>query len=427
MLSQFFILSARGDTIITRDFRGDLAKGTNEVFFHQVKFWKGEAPPAFNVEGINFLYLRRNGLYLVATSQYNVAPSFVFSMLLRLVKVVKDFCGVLTEESIRKNFVLVYEVIDELIDFGYPQSTSTEQVRPFIVNDPIAVESAPMRFKPSFLTPNTVPSTEVQRPLSSKKNKNEIFVDVFEKVSVLFNSSGYVINSSIEGCIQMKSYLTGNPQLRLALNEDIVVGRANARFGSVVLDDVNFHESVNTSEFEDYKILSINPPDGEFAVMNYRVTGDYQVPFRIFPFIEELTNYKVEMSVKIRACFPQAHYGANVVVRVNLPKHTNSVTFELPKGLRDQKSEFLQSEKVAEWTIKKLAGETEHIMKLRVSLSAPATSKEVGPVSLQFEIPMYNVSALQIKYLRIADLGKGYNPYRWVRYVTQASSYVSRV
>lgn len=48
-------------------------------------------------------------------------------------------------------------------------------------------------------------------------------MDVFEKISVLFNASGYVINSSIEGCIQMKSYLTGNPPLRLALNEDLVV------------------------------------------------------------------------------------------------------------------------------------------------------------------------------------------------------------
>jgi len=31
----------------------------------------------------------------------------------------KDYCGVLTEESIRLNFVLVYELLDEVIDFGY--------------------------------------------------------------------------------------------------------------------------------------------------------------------------------------------------------------------------------------------------------------------------------------------------------------------
>jgi hypothetical protein len=33
----------------------------------------------------------------------------------------------------------------------------------------------------------------------------------------------------------------------------------------------------------------------------------------------------------------------------------------------------------------------------------------------------------QVRYLKIADAGKAYNPYRWVRYVTQSSSYVARV
>lgn len=55
--------------------------------------------------------------------------------------------------------------------------------------------------------------------------KNEIFVDIFEKLSVLFNSNGYAINSSIDGVIQMKSYLKGNPELRLVLNDDLVVGK----------------------------------------------------------------------------------------------------------------------------------------------------------------------------------------------------------
>jgi AP-4 complex subunit mu-1 len=53
--------------------------------------------------------------------------------------------------------------------------------------------------------------------------------------------------------------------------------------------------------------------------------------------------------------------------------------------------------------------------------------KEIGPVSMSFEIPMYNVSNLQVRYLRISEQQKSYNPYRWVRYVTQASSFVCRV
>ena len=41
------------------------------------------------------------------------------------------------EETIRKNFVLIYEIIDEMIDFGYPQLSDTEQVKQFVFTEPI--------------------------------------------------------------------------------------------------------------------------------------------------------------------------------------------------------------------------------------------------------------------------------------------------
>lgn len=72
-------------------------------------------------------------------------------------------------------------------------------------------------------------STAIQKPISkidNKKNKsNEIFVDIFEKLTILFNANGVVINAAIDGVIQMKSYLQGNPELRLVLNNDLTVGR----------------------------------------------------------------------------------------------------------------------------------------------------------------------------------------------------------
>jgi hypothetical protein len=38
-------------------------------------------------------------------------------------------------------------------------------------------------FKPSIFTASTIPSTAVQRPMAASK-KNEIFVDIFEKLTV---------------------------------------------------------------------------------------------------------------------------------------------------------------------------------------------------------------------------------------------------
>lgn len=97
MVSQFYVLSPRGDSIIFRDFRGDIPKTTTEVFFRNVKFWNGkqqEAPPVFNIDGINYLYIKKNGLYFVITNKYNVSPSFGIELLTRLTKLFKDYCGV---------------------------------------------------------------------------------------------------------------------------------------------------------------------------------------------------------------------------------------------------------------------------------------------------------------------------------------------
>ena len=109
---------------------------------------------------------------------------------------------------------------------------------------------------------------------------------------MIFNASGYVINSSIDGCIQMKSYLTGNPALKLILSEDIAMAESNSP-GNVILDDCNFHETVNYSEFLMNKSLRIDPPEGEFVVMNYRITSDFTAPFKVFAFFETVNQYKV--------------------------------------------------------------------------------------------------------------------------------------
>lgn len=61
-------------------------------------------------------------------------------------------------------------------------------------------------------------------------------MDVIEKVNMLFNASGYLINSSVDGYIQMKSYLHGNPNLKLSLNDDLVLaGNNNNTSANVVI------------------------------------------------------------------------------------------------------------------------------------------------------------------------------------------------
>ena len=74
---------------------------------------------------------------MVGTTRFDGSPAFLLELINRISTVIKDFCGILTEESIRKNFILIYEILDEIIDFGNPQLTSTEVIKPHIVNEPI--------------------------------------------------------------------------------------------------------------------------------------------------------------------------------------------------------------------------------------------------------------------------------------------------
>lgn len=55
------------------------------------------------------------GLLFVATTRANVSPSLIMELLQRIARVTKDYLGILSEESLRRNFVLVYELLDEVI------------------------------------------------------------------------------------------------------------------------------------------------------------------------------------------------------------------------------------------------------------------------------------------------------------------------
>ena len=356
-----------------------------------------------------------------------------------IARIFKDYCGTLSEEALRKNFILCYELLDEMIDFGYPQVTRTENLKSFVYNEPIVVDS--VQNTGNMVNPKTASASAVHKPVISSvqangrkttgTQKNEIFVDILERLNVLFSNNGYVLNSTIDGCIQMKSYLAGNPQLRLALNEDLVIGKDSGHYGSVTVDDMNFNDCVNRSEFDTARTLSFVPPDGEFVVLNYRITGEFSTPFRIFPSIEEVEPCKLEISLLIRAEMPNNHFGANVLVEMPLPAHAvaaTSCTLLSAPGTGHASAEYTGGKIV--WTMKKFPGGAEQNLRIKVTLNQPCTTQikqALGPVNMCFEIPMYNVSNLQVRYLRVAENMVGYTPYRWVRYVTQSSSYVCRL
>ena len=94
-----------------------------------------------------------------------------------------------------------------------------------------------------------------------KHRKNEIFLDVIEKVNLLVASNGTVLHSEIMGSIQMKSFLSGMPELKLGLNDKLMfeaTGRSTNRIKAVELEDIKFHQCVRLGEGGDAHVLALS-------------------------------------------------------------------------------------------------------------------------------------------------------------------------
>lgn len=192
---------------------------------------------------------------------------------------------------------MVYEILEEMMDFGFPQVMNTEQVKPFVSSTVVQNKQLPKTKKTmfGFFNKDTVVADVTKTGI--QQNTNDIYVDVIENIVATFNSSGNIINSYINGQVLCKSYIAGNPSFKMRFCDNIVVGQDQS-YG-IKLDDVNFHPCVNYSDFEFNKTLNFSPPNGTSTAMTYRISKDFNYPFKIHSFIDEKSNFKIVLSLKV--------------------------------------------------------------------------------------------------------------------------------
>lgn len=96
------------------------------------------------------MHLKRNNLYFVLTTRYNISSTVILELLEKMCVVLKDYIGVESEDSYRKNFILIYEILDEIIDFGNVQQTNG--LKYYIINEPIEENIQPENMLTNFVS-----------------------------------------------------------------------------------------------------------------------------------------------------------------------------------------------------------------------------------------------------------------------------------
>ena len=89
-----------------------------------------------------------------------------------------------------------------------------------ILNEFIKTESFELTLSSSkkfedIKLPSAISGAVSWRPEGIKYKKNEIYMDVEEKVNMVVAHNGNVIKSEVLGSIKAKSYLSGMPELKL--------------------------------------------------------------------------------------------------------------------------------------------------------------------------------------------------------------------
>lgn len=144
MASLIAILDLKGKPLIQRSYRDDVPSSYVERFLPlvlEIEEDGQQVTPCFSRDGVNYMHIRHSNLYrlcilsfllpsesiqVLALSKRNSNASETVLFLHRLSQVLVEYFKELEEESIRDNFVIIYELMDEMMDFGYPQTTESK-------------------------------------------------------------------------------------------------------------------------------------------------------------------------------------------------------------------------------------------------------------------------------------------------------------
>jgi len=240
------------------------------------------------------------------------------------------------------------------------------------------------------------------------------------------SATGQVIKSEIDGALKMKSFLSGMPELKLGLNDKIVMesrGRDLAKGKSVEMEDIRFHQCVRLSQFENDRTISFIPPDGDFTLMEYRLATQVRPLIWIEAHIEPHSRSRVEFLVKAKSNFKRRSTASNVEIILPVPSDADTPTFKTSIGHVD----YVPERDAIIWRIKQMPGQKEFLMRAGFGLpsissmddgqvtTVPTLSAltKKRPIAVNFEIPYFTVSGIQVRYLKIIEK-TNYHASPWV-------------
>ncbi|XVE63147.1 hypothetical protein DITRI_Ditri06bG0176900 [Diplodiscus trichospermus] len=414
MLECIFLLSDSGEVMLEKQLTGHRVDRSICDWFWDHAISQGDSFKSQPVIASPTHYLFQvvqEGITFLACTQVEMPPLMGIEFLCRVADVLSDYLGGLNEDVIKDNFVIVYELLDEMIDNGFPLTTEPNILREMIAPPNIVSKVLSVVTGSSSNVSDTLPgatgSCVPWRAADPKYANNEVYVDLVEEMDAVVNREGVLVKCEICGEVRVNSHLSGLPDLTLSF--------ANPS----ILDDVRFHPCVRFRPWESHQILSFVPPDGEFNLMSYRVRKLKSNPIYVKP---QLTSDagKCRVNVLVGTKNDPGKTMDSITVQFQLPPCVLSADLTSNHGTVN-----ILSNKICSWSIGRIPKDKAPSLSGTLVLETGLERLHVFPTfRVDFRIMGVALSGLQIDKLDLKTVPN--RLYKGFRALTRAGEFEVR-
>merc|ERR1711871_85512 len=277
MIDSLFVINGTGDVIIEKHWRAVTLRTVCDTFWHE----RTKVPEAQDLSPVittakhYLIHAYRFELFFLCVVQTEVPPLLVIEFLHRICDVLQDYLGEVSEEVVKENFVLLYQLLDEMMDNGFPLTTEPNILKSMILPPTTLGKMAKSISMGSSNVVADLPDGTLSnvpwRKGGVKYSTNEIYFDVIEEIDCIIDANGSTVSCEVLGTIQCNCRLSGMPDISLTFAQPDV------------LQDCSFHPCVRFGRGERERVMSFVPPDGNFELVSYRVDRAFQLPVFVNP------------------------------------------------------------------------------------------------------------------------------------------------
>ncbi|TKR81026.1 hypothetical protein L596_014972 [Steinernema carpocapsae] len=414
MLNSLFIVNTSCDVILEKHWKSVIHRTVCDYFFDvQKKVAQPEdVPPVLSTPHHYLISVYQNQLYLIAVTTVETPPLMVIEFLHRVIQTFVQYFDEFSDSCIKENIVLVFELLDEMLDNGFPLATELNILQE-LIKPPNFLRTIANQVTGKTNVSEVLPTGQLSnipwRRADVKYTNNETYFDVIEEIDAIIDKQGATVFSEIQGYIDCCCKLSGMPDLTMTL--------VNPR----LLDDVSFHPCVRFKRWENERVLSFVPPDGNFRLLSYHIALQNMVAIPVY--VRHTIHMKAGSGGRIELTVgPKQNMGKvleDVVVEMNMPKAVQNCNLLPSHG----KYSFDPSTKLLQWNVGKIELGKPPTLKgtMSITASGPVDSP---PIIVKFKINQLAASGLKVN--RLDMYGEKYKPFKGVKYITKSGKFQVR-